>query len=82
MDGKSLGENVRLTNTILVVNESDLRNIEPLTFVQLLFVLQDTLVEELLQLLVTVVDAELLEAVHLEVFCGREGFVVECCSIV
>ena len=32
-----------------------------------MFVLENTLVEELLELLVTVVDAELLEAVDLEV---------------
>ena len=34
--------------------------------------LQDALVEELLQLLVAVVDAELLKAVVLKVLCGGE----------
>lgn len=57
-----------LTNTVLVVHKSDLRHIEPLPLVQLLFVLQYPLVEELLKFLVAVIDAELLEAVHLEVF--------------
>lgn len=59
------------TNAILVVYESDFRNIEALAFVQLLFILQDAFVEELLKLLVAVVYTELLETIHLEVFCKK-----------
>jgi hypothetical protein len=47
------------TDGHLVVNEGDLLDPEPLLFVELLLVLEDPLVEELLQLLVAVVDAEL-----------------------
>ena len=36
------------------------------------YLFENPLVEELLQLLVTVVDAELLEAVHLEVLCTQK----------
>jgi hypothetical protein len=52
----------------LIVDERDLRNTQTFAFVQLLFELEDHLVEELLQLLVAVVDAELLETVDGEEF--------------
>ncbi len=54
-------------DAVLVVNEFDLLELDALLDVQLLFILKGALVEELLQLLVTIVDGELLEAVDLEV---------------
>ena len=51
----------------LVVDEGDFLDPQPLFLIELLLLLEDPLVEELLQLLVAVVDAELLEAVDGEV---------------
>ena len=54
-------------NDILIVRERNLRHIETFALIQLLFVLQNVIVEELLQLLVAVVDAELFKRVDSEV---------------
>ena len=62
----------RVTDAVLVVDVVDLLDVEPLLLVQRLLLLEDALVEELLQLLVAVVDAELLEAIHLEVLCNTK----------
>lgn len=56
------------TNAVLVVDELDFLDVESLLLVQTLLLLENALVEELLQLLVAVVDAELLKTVHGEVF--------------
>jgi hypothetical protein len=48
----------------VVVAEVDLRDHNALRDAQLLLLLEDAQVEQLLQLLVAVVDAQLLEAVH------------------
>lgn len=56
-----------LTNTVLVVHVGDLAQAESFLVVQMLFLFQNPLVEELLQLFVTVVDTELFEAVHGEI---------------
>ena len=54
-------------DAVLVVDELDGLELDALLDVQLLLVLEGALVEELLELLVTVVNAELFEAVDLEV---------------
>lgn len=54
-------------DNVLIVGESNFRHIEAFALIQFLFVLQDVVVEELLELLIAVVDAELLERVHCEV---------------
>jgi hypothetical protein len=58
-----------LTNAVLVVNIVNLGHIEAFLRVQRLLIMKNSLVEEHLKLLVAVVDAELLEAVHWEVLC-------------
>lgn len=54
------------TNAILIVAVADSRHIQMLVCIQLLLLLQDPIIEELLQLLVRVVDAKLLERIRLE----------------
>ena len=49
------------TDAVLVIHEGDLLHPQPLLLIDQLLLLQDALVEELLQLFVAVVDAELLE---------------------
>ena len=56
-----------LTNAVLVINIINPLDIESFLLVEVLFVLKDSLIEELLQFLITVVDAELLKAVFLEI---------------
>ena len=36
---------------------------------------QNSVVEELLQLFITIIDAELFKAVHLEIFCQEKKFI-------
>ena len=50
-------------DAVLVVHKAHALHAEPFLLVELLLVLQDPLVEELLEFLVAVVDAELLETV-------------------
>lgn len=57
-----------LTNAVLVVDVADLLHFEAFLLVQSLLLLQNSFVEKLLQLLVTIVDAKLLKAVRLEIF--------------
>lgn len=57
-----------LTYTVVVVRVFNTRNIKAFFRIQLLFLFQNPLVEEVLQLLVAVVDAELLERVHFKEF--------------
>lgn len=54
-------------NDVLIVREGDLRHIEALALIQLLFILQNVVVKELLQLLVAVVDAKLFKRVDREI---------------
>ena len=58
-------------DAILIVDVDDLLDTKAFLFVEQLFFLEDALVEELLQFLVTVIDAELLKAVDREVFEAR-----------
>lgn len=60
------------TDSVLVVDVVDLPDAQALLLVKGLLVLEDPLVEKLLQLLIAVVDAELLEAVHSEVLCRSD----------
>lgn len=63
----------------MIICELDFGNIKPLALVQLLLVLQDIVVEELLQFLVAIIDAKLLERVDGEVFCWkRKGLISKC----
>lgn len=56
-------EQVDAVTVVIVLN---VRNVEALVLVQVLFLFENAVVEELLQLLVTVVDAELFKGVVLE----------------
>lgn len=67
---------VRHTDAVLIVDVRDFRNVQGLSSVKVLLVFQYPLVEELLELLVAVVYAELLEAVDLEVLCKHERSIV------
>lgn len=58
-----------LTNTVLVIDIGNFSNTKTFFFVKCLFFLQDTLIEEHLQLFIAVVDAELFKTVHWEIFC-------------
>ncbi len=51
----------------LIVNKRDFLDSQPFFLVQLLLLFENSLIEELLKLLVAIVDAELLEAVDGEV---------------
>ncbi len=51
----------------LIVNKGDFLDPQPFFLVQLLLLFENSLIEELLKLLVAIVDAELLEAVDGEV---------------
>ena len=53
------------TDTVLVVDVVDLLDVESFLLVQSLLLLEDPLIEELLQLLVTVVDAETVQSCSL-----------------
>ena len=57
----------QLTYTVLIVWELNLSNTQVLSLVQILFLSNYSTIEELLQLLVTIVDTELLERVLLKV---------------
>ena len=65
-DTSSLGLNE--INTILIIHKLDILDSKTLLLVQLLFILQDSLVEELLQLFIAIVDTKLLKAVNCKVF--------------
>ena len=55
-------------DAILVVEKLNLFDVEAFFFVEILLIFENSLIEKLLQFLVAVVDAKLLEAVGLEVF--------------
>lgn len=59
------------TDDILVVGELNFRYIQSFATVQLLFVFQNVVVEEFLQLFVTIIDAELLERIDRKIFCKK-----------
>lgn len=64
---------VWLTNDVLIIGEFDFRYIQSFATIQFLFVLQNIVVEELLQLLVTIIDAKLFEWINGKVFCRVEN---------
>ena len=51
----------------LIIHETNLLHSQSLFLVEILFVLQNSLIEELLQFFVAIIDAKLLERVHREV---------------
>ena len=55
-------------NAVFVVEKVNLFHVEPFFLIQILFVLENSLVEKLLKLLVAIIDAKLLKAVGLEIF--------------
>jgi hypothetical protein len=61
-----------LTDAITIVSVGNPRNVQALLCVQDLLILQHPLIEERLQLLIAVVDAELFKAVCWEVFCNKK----------
>ena len=58
-------------DAVLVVDKANVFNSESFLDIQFLFILQNPLIEKLLELFVTVIDAELFETVDSEVFEAR-----------
>ncbi len=75
------------TRSYLIVNELDVVPVDRLVVVFLLFQLEDMLDEELLEIFVGIVDAELLEGVAVKVFEAEnvqdaDGVSFMCCPLV
>lgn len=67
------------TDAIGIVNVRDLLHAQTLAFVQLLLRAQNAIVEELLQFLIGVINAELLEGVFSKELCKRVLWRKSCC---
>lgn len=70
---RSVSIRFRGTYAVLIVDVGDFRHVQRLPSVEVLLVLQYPLVEELLELLVAIVYAELLETVDFEVLYENES---------
>ena len=53
-------------NAVFVVEKVNLFHVEPFFLIQILFVLENSLVEKLLKLLVAIIDAKLLKRIVVE----------------
>lgn len=60
------------TNNVLIIGELNFGYIQSFAAVQFLFVFQNVVVEEFLQFLVTIIDAELFERIDRKIFCEIE----------
>lgn len=60
------------TNNILVIGEFNFRHIQSFSAIQFLFVLQNIVVKEFLQFLVTIVDTELFKRIDREILYEKK----------
>lgn len=69
---RRLANQSNFTYTILVIYIGNFRNVQRFSGIKILFILQNSFVEKLLQLLVTVINTELFETINFEVLCSEK----------